>query len=115
MRCFLPCRAFTVGFFSKLAVSCLGAAGLAEIFYCMREQFMFGLADQAFGVIALDPGGGPYMQLGLRPLLRLSCLRFKSINMSDQLFDETASSVFIGRSEERRVGKECRSRWSPYH
>jgi len=23
--------------------------------------------------------------------------------------------VFWGRSEERRVGKECRSRWSPYH
>src|SRR5256885_15507155 len=23
--------------------------------------------------------------------------------------------VHIGRSEERRVGKECRSRWSPYH
>src|SRR2546422_11749081 len=22
---------------------------------------------------------------------------------------------FQGRSEERRVGKECRSRWSPYH
>ena len=22
---------------------------------------------------------------------------------------------FSGRSEERRVGKECRSRWSPYH
>ena len=21
----------------------------------------------------------------------------------------------FGRSEERRVGKECRSRWSPYH
>ena len=21
----------------------------------------------------------------------------------------------MGRSEERRVGKECRSRWSPYH
>src|SRR3989475_9862864 len=26
------------------------------------------------------------------------------------------ASVFAGtRSEERRVGKECRSRWSPYH
>src|SRR5690554_7295197 len=24
-------------------------------------------------------------------------------------------SVMWGRSEERRVGKECRSRWSPYH
>ena len=23
--------------------------------------------------------------------------------------------VKINRSEERRVGKECRSRWSPYH
>ena len=22
---------------------------------------------------------------------------------------------FVTRSEERRVGKECRSRWSPYH
>ena len=25
------------------------------------------------------------------------------------------TSSFISRSEERRVGKECRSRWSPYH
>ena len=23
--------------------------------------------------------------------------------------------VLAARSEERRVGKECRSRWSPYH
>ena len=25
------------------------------------------------------------------------------------------SSESVSRSEERRVGKECRSRWSPYH
>src|SRR3712207_9155602 len=25
------------------------------------------------------------------------------------------TSTALGRSEERRVGKECRSRWSPYH
>ena len=25
------------------------------------------------------------------------------------------SKIPLGRSEERRVGKECRSRWSPYH
>ena len=24
-------------------------------------------------------------------------------------------SIAVERSEERRVGKECRSRWSPYH
>ena len=28
--------------------------------------------------------------------------------------DENGKDVFV-RSEERRVGKECRSRWSPYH
>ena len=36
----------------------------------------------------------------------------------DMLFRLTTAfnaMVFNGRSEERRVGKECRSRWSPYH
>ena len=28
---------------------------------------------------------------------------------------DTLASVIGARSEERRVGKECRSRWSPYH
>ena len=28
---------------------------------------------------------------------------------------EELSSKELCRSEERRVGKECRSRWSPYH
>ena len=27
----------------------------------------------------------------------------------------TCSTFASSRSEERRVGKECRSRWSPYH
>ena len=30
-------------------------------------------------------------------------------------FDAPYKSATITRSEERRVGKECRSRWSPYH
>ena len=28
---------------------------------------------------------------------------------------DSSYPVFAERSEERRVGKECRSRWSPYH
>ena len=28
---------------------------------------------------------------------------------------DTEISEVLTRSEERRVGKECRSRWSPYH
>ena len=34
-------------------------------------------------------------------------------NKGEKLVVEVAQH--IGRSEERRVGKECRSRWSPYH
>ena len=29
--------------------------------------------------------------------------------------EELHKALKPGRSEERRVGKECRSRWSPYH
>ena len=29
--------------------------------------------------------------------------------------DKVEKSLRSFRSEERRVGKECRSRWSPYH
>ena len=28
---------------------------------------------------------------------------------------EKSAEIYVMRSEERRVGKECRSRWSPYH
>ena len=33
----------------------------------------------------------------------------------DELQDLAMCALLHDRSEERRVGKECRSRWSPYH
>ena len=42
----------------------------------------------------------------------------KGIRDADVERDQTAfeqMKVILLRSEERRVGKECRSRWSPYH
>src|SRR2546427_1149066 len=33
----------------------------------------------------------------------------------DERHARLAEHAGDGRSEERRVGKECRSRWSPYH
>src|ERR1051325_8010452 len=42
------------------------------------------------------------MDLGVRPM---------TIEAND---DGSTKRIFV-RSEERRVGKECRSRWSPYH
>ena len=52
----------------------------------------------------------------------LMALAAKESGLSEEFFekaDEKASSglayAFTMRSEERRVGKECRSRWSPDH
>ena len=40
----------------------------------------------------------------------------KSEKMLDiSLVDKDIEQLAAVRSEERRVGKECRSRWSPYH
>src|SRR3712207_9339449 len=51
---------------------------------------------------------------------RRANIRYKDSQKSKPEFIHTlnGSGVAIGRtvrSEERRVGKECRSRWSPYH
>ena len=40
-------------------------------------------------------------------------LSFLGLNITKA--DAAAKIVTSARSEERRVGKECRSRWSPYH
>src|SRR5256885_12758270 len=46
------------------------------------------------------------------PLVRMTNLNLEpGAGSSEDLIGE----VDDGRSEERRVGKECRSRWSPYH
>ena len=39
----------------------------------------------------------------------------KDINWENGLYKDEPESYGLARSEERRVGKECRSRWSPYH
>ena len=38
-----------------------------------------------------------------------------SFAISEPIDGNPATVANGGRSEERRVGKECRSRWSPYH
>ena len=49
------------------------------------------------------------------------CIQWREVNILEEL-DYAVSlgvlstpAIAIDRSEERRVGKECRSRWSPYH
>src|SRR5256885_9128411 len=64
------------------------------------------LKGRKIRVNAVSPG--PIDTAGLRRLQQAN---------SDQLNEYFSGTVPLGRtrSEERRVGKECRSRWSPYH
>ena len=53
--------------------------------------------------------------------------KYETMLITSAALDEEATAALVGkfkslieangtiRSEERRVGKECRSRWSPYH
>src|SRR3989440_7859752 len=41
-------------------------------------------------------------------------LKVQALNLKKD-FPHDPDSRVLERSEERRVGKECRSRWSPYH
>src|SRR5690242_21811562 len=48
-------------------------------------------------------------------LRETSSRRARSLSVAPSMQNLRASSLWVGRSEERRVGKECSSRWSPYH
>src|SRR4051794_29353126 len=61
---------------------------------------------------------------GLVLTLALSCFigsfiviraRGTRLDRGDAALAPTIAALVVMRSEERRVGKECRSRWSPYH
>ena len=60
------------------------------------------------------------MGTSLDSVVQTPTMSSKLTTDSDSLLirDNDGQSVFgtvLDRSEERRVGKECRSRWSPYH
>src|SRR2546426_10664136 len=64
------------------------------------------------GLVDLPLIDEPSIPLDLVP--RLDVLGIEGVESDiDSFIGE--KSFLLGRSEERRVGKECRSRWSPYH
>ena len=56
-------------------------------------------------------------RLGIKSPVPVEVIRFGWVQAQEALH-ETGARIemrMASRSEERRVGKECRSRWSPYH
>src|SRR5574337_2209778 len=78
------------------------------------------LLDDGSGSVAVDPEGAE-MLISRREtvtdgdyrMTQWSLLRNTPIYVLGDF--ATLGSISPDRSEERRVGKECRSRWSPYH
>ena len=65
----------------------------------MNNTFNIGAMDTVYPFIPMYPNGQPQGNFLVNGLT------------APVLIPKRAAS----RSEERRVGKECRSRWSPYH
>ena len=58
----------------------------------------------------------PDVRDGLKPVQRRTLYDMYELGIRyDRPYRKCARIVGDTRSEERRVGKECRSRWSPYH
>src|SRR3712207_436341 len=73
-----------------------------------RDTLLMRMNDDDWDDVLTTNLKGTFLtsKAAIRPMLRQRSGRIVNI-----------SSVVgqVGRSEERRVGKECRSRWSPYH
>ena len=99
---------------AELAAGCFSAARLdstmvAGLDYASGAQGQF---SALFGLVAV------FQAFFLAGSLILTTLpetgAFRSLTALVDSREPNAAPALL-RSEERRVGKECRSRWSPYH
>ena len=72
-----------------------------------REAFRADDLDAAMDALLRSRRGLKALNESWAPIAALTPVQFNGFR--------AAFGKASGRSEERRVGKECRSRWSPYH
>src|SRR5256885_5212718 len=97
---------------------------LIFFFFSSRRRHTRLQGDWSSDVCSSDLGGVvvdlgvrgfvPSSQLGLNVTRNLNQFIGRTIRLRVMEVDRRRQTVIL-RSEERRVGKECRSRWSPYH
>src|SRR5258708_40372363 len=89
---------------------------VTTIGFIFEKALGYGTAFLLFALLlAIASSVGSYF---FSDKLVLATSRAQEIQKKDnpELFNVVQNlCIGDGRSEERRVGKECRSRWSPYH
>src|SRR2546427_1028003 len=70
---------------------------------------IYGLVDERFDVLRVQ------LQRAVELRQGLLLLAYQGVRQAQQMMGVGERAAGRDRSEERRVGKECRSRWSPYH
>src|SRR2546425_13328896 len=111
----------------------LGEGLLVELVGSLTAVLPRRLPAQCRGLRVAQGLDGTLLQLGVEPhaflrarrpeldhlaqhaLIRIGPDRHRLDGLAGDLAEQLLSLLGIVRSEERRVGKECRSRWSPYH
>ena len=93
--------------------------------FCIPTEFVFGSGSfkklyqyrmPGKKALIVTTNGGSVKRLGYLNELEK---QLEKSDVSFEVFDgiepNPITDNIMARSEERRVGKECRSRWSPYH
>src|SRR5919109_1137 len=107
-------------FHNKL-VDVAESAGLkAPIIYGGTERKKYIVETMGCGCAFLDYDNDGWMDIFLLSGTRVDGAPDNASNRlyknnRDRTFTDVTEKAGLKRSEERRVGKECRSRWSPYH
>ena len=97
-------------FEGKPATLQLGIGQMSEVL----ENCLVGMADGEHRIFELPPGEA-FGQRNPDLIQRVSNALLERDSLPDDAGTYQPGDLVLCRSEERRVGKECRSRWSPYH
>ena len=87
-------------------------------YFGLNEILTYGAFSYPIAFLITDLANRSYGKLLARQIVYLGFLIgiIFTLIFSTDFADLISVRIAIGsRSEERRVGKECRSRWSPYH
>src|SRR2546429_7756723 len=121
-----PCRPSAVAALSRTMKKTLGALLVVVVILAvivLERTFTFRSRQPQAAPVAVEPLDTAALAQRLAGALRFKTISFQDSSQFDaREFDgfqrylrTTFPKLHAARSEERRVGKECRSRWSPYH